>query len=149
MAINITLSRSGHIVRIPGYSSLEELLLGSSLEYLQKPATSLLMFRRIIAYAELIALEKFPKEEVLKSLQESLKIYNSITEHDVLEPNHIEETVEERLKEDDFKQLYLPLLDEISYEILKIFASGAVSYAEEDVTVDDFEQTDFKGAINA
>jgi len=45
--------------------------------------------------------------------------------------------------------LYLPLLDEISYEILKIFASGAVSYAEEDVTVDDFEQTDFKGAINA
>lgn len=149
MAINITLSRSGHIVKIPGYSSLEELLLGSNAEYLQKPATSLLMFRRIIAYAELIALEKFPKEEILESLTESLKVYNSITEHDSLDPTEIEEAVEERLKESSFNELYFPLLDEISYEILKVFASGAVSCAEEDVLVDDFEQSNFKGAINA
>jgi hypothetical protein len=149
MAINITLARAKKVVKIPGFSSLEEMLFSSGEEYMEKPATSLLMFRRLIAYAELIALEKFPKEEILESLTESLKVYNSITEHDSLDPTEVEEAVEERLKEEDFNELYYPLIDEISYELLKVFASGVLANHNGYTDVEPFEEMEFKGVMLA
>jgi len=149
MGINITLPRSSYIVKISDFSNLEELLFSSNKEYLQKPATSLLMFRRIIAYAELVAQNKFSIEEIRESLKNAIEVYNSITEHEALEPNEIEEAVENRLKEDEFNRIYNFLLEEISNEILKIFASGAVAQKNQDVISEKYELIDFKGVLDA
>jgi len=148
MPIKIHLPRAQKTVVIPGFSSLEELLFGSGKENLEKPATSLLMFRRILAYVELAAQGKVPKEKLYEHLQQSIAIYNSITEHDSLEPNEIEGLVEERLKDDEFAILYQPIIEEISSEIFKIFASGAISMDEEDVYIES-EMGDYTGVMQA
>ncbi len=148
MAIKIHLPRAEKTIIIPEFSSLEELLFASGKENLEKPATSLLMFRRILAYVELIAQDKAPREKILEHLRQSISIYNSITEHDSIEPNEIEKLVEARLKEEDFNKMYSPIIDEISSEIFKIFASGALSIIEEDIYIED-ESRDYVGVMQA
>lgn len=147
MGIKITLTRAQKTVDITDFESLEELLFSSGKEYLEKPATSLLMFRRIIAYAELIAKSKFDHEEVLKHLYSSLRVYNSISEHESIEPSEIESFVEDRLKEDSFNELYGPIIEEITEEIFKIFASGSVAHAKGYTEIT--SNTDFLGVMYA
>lgn len=148
MAIKVHLPRAEKTVIIPGFSSLEDLLFGSGKENLQKPATSLMMFRRILAYVELVAKNEVPKEEIFKHLHQSIEIYNSITEHESLEPNKIEKMVEERLKDDEFNQLYHPIIEEISSEIFKIFASGALTHLEEELYIETAEG-EYRGVMQA
>lgn len=148
MGIRIHLPREQKTVVIPGFSSLEELLLGSAREHLQKPATSLLMFRRILAYAELVAKGEVPKDKIYSHLLESIQIYNSITEHDSVEPNEVEKMVEERLRDDEFNDMYQPIIEEISSEIFKVFASGALSMAEDTVYIEE-DVDDYTGVMQA
>lgn len=148
MAIKIHLPRAEKTVVIPEFSSLEELLFGSGKENLEKPATSLLMFRRILAYVELVAEKKVPKEKIFEHLHQSIEVYNSITEHDSIEPNEIETMVEERLKDDEFNKLYHPIIEEISSEIFKIFASGALSAVENDIYIEN-DSTEYNGVMQA
>jgi len=149
MPIKITLPRAKQTVVLHDFDSLEDMLFSSREEYLEKPATSLLMFRRIIAYAELLGKQVFDEEEVYDHLKQSMAIYNSITEYDSPEPTEIENYIEERIKEESFNKVYSPVVEEVISEIFKLFASGVLASYNGFTEVLSSDVIDSPGVIDA
>lgn len=136
IAIIVHLPDENKSVAIPSCNNLAELSVHKS-GSLQKVAYSHIFFQKLIGYLELIRRGEISHKDTEEHIEGFTKLYNAnILDFDPDEDDEISTKIYELMGEDEFAENYSVFLQAISGEIFRIFASGALAYAEGDMELD-------------
>lgn len=141
MAIVINLPESKKSVTILNHNSLQDLLLTSNSESLEKLATSYLFFQRLIAYIDLLGKEEFSEEEINDHLAALTSMYTNYLEFETPTEDAVGDRVQEIIASDDFGKKYGRFLESMTGELFRLFACGALALSEGEAYIGGLNQS--------